>query len=86
MFVATTLKVYAVPDVKPDTTIGEEAPTLVFTPQQANAVYVDITLPPVQAGAVNATDTEVPLATEAVPIVGALATFRALYPGKTIPA
>jgi hypothetical protein len=86
MFVAITLKVYACPVVKPETTIGEEAPTLVFTPQQANAVYVEITLPPVQEGAVNTTDTDVGPAFVAVPIVGASATFRALYPGKTIPA
>jgi len=78
--------VYAPPDVKPETTIGEEAPALVFTPQQAKAVYEEIAPPPVHAGAVNATDTVVLLAAVAAPIVGALATFRALYPGKTIPA
>jgi hypothetical protein len=75
-----------VPEVNPVTTKGEDAPEVNLTPQFANAVYEDMAPPPTQAGAVNGTDTEVPLATVAVPIVGALATFRALYPGKTIPA
>jgi hypothetical protein len=50
------------------------------------AVYVEITLPPVQDGAVNATEIEVPLAEVAVPMVGALATSKGLYPGRRIPA
>ena len=40
-----------------------------------NAVYVVMTLPPVQDGAVKATDTEVALTELAVPIVGALGTL-----------
>jgi len=76
-----------VPVVNPVTTKGEDAPEVVLVPVVVQyAVYEDIAPPPVQAGAVKATDTEVPLADVAVPIVGALATFRALYPGKTIPA
>jgi hypothetical protein len=78
--------VYAVPEVNPVTTKGEDAPVVLYTPQFANAVYAEIAPPPTHAGAVNGTDTEVPLAIVAVPIVGALATFRALYPGKIIPA
>jgi hypothetical protein len=35
MLVAMTLNVYAVPVVKPETTIGEEAPVLVNAPQFA---------------------------------------------------
>jgi hypothetical protein len=67
-----------VPAVKPETTIGDEAPVLANMPQFAYALYEEIAPPPVQAGAVNGTDTVVPLVAEAVPIVGALATFRAL--------
>jgi hypothetical protein len=78
--------VYGVPVVKPVTVIGEDAPVANLTPQLAKTVYEEIAPPPTQEGAVNATDTEVPLADVAVPIVGALATFRALYPGSTIPA
>jgi hypothetical protein len=47
-------------------------------PQFAKAVYDEIAPPPVQEGAVKATETVVLLAAVAVPIVGALATFRAL--------
>jgi hypothetical protein len=84
--VAIALNVYAVPVVNPVTTKGDDAPEVNLIPQFAKTVYPEIAPPPVQAGAVKATDTEVPLADVAVPIVGALATFRALYPGKTIPA
>jgi hypothetical protein len=85
--VAITLKVYAVPLVRPVTAKGDDAPVVLYTPQFAYAVNEEIAPPPTHAGAVNATLT-VPLVAEsvAVPIVGALATFRALYPGKTIPA
>jgi hypothetical protein len=82
--VAIALNVYAVPFVNPVTTKGEDAPEVVFTPQLANTVYEEIAPPPTHAGAVNATDTWVSPAV-AVPIVGALATFNGLYPGKTIP-
>jgi hypothetical protein len=80
------LKVYAWLVVSPVTTKGEDAPVVVLTPQQANTVYEEIAPPPTQAGAVKVTDTDVLLAAVAVPIVGALATFNGLYPGKTIPA
>jgi hypothetical protein len=77
--VALTLNVYALPVVKPETVNGEDAPEVVFVPVVVQyAVYEEIAPPPTQEGAVNATDTEVPLADVAVPIVGALATFRAL--------
>lgn len=59
MFVATTLKVYAVPFVNPVTTKGEDAPVVVLMPQFAYTVYVEMTLPPVQDGAVKATLTEI---------------------------
>jgi hypothetical protein len=78
--------VYAVPVVSPVTTKGEDAPEVLYMPQLAKTVNPEIAPPPTQAGAVKATETVVALATVAVPIVGALATFRALYPGKTIPA
>jgi hypothetical protein len=84
--VAITLKVYVVPVVKPVTVNGEDAPEAVSKPQFANAVYEEIAPPPTQAGAVKTTDAVVLLGEVAAPIVGALATFRALYPGKTIPA
>jgi hypothetical protein len=75
-----------VPFVKPVTVIGEEAPEAVLVPVVVQyAVYEEIAPPPTHEGAVNATDTW-PVPAVAVPIVGALATFRALYPGKTIPA
>ena len=56
------------------------------TPQFAYAVYVEMTLPPVQDGAVNATEILVGLAFVAVPMIGALATNKGLYPGRRIPA
>jgi hypothetical protein len=80
------LNVYAVPAVNPVTTNGEDAPEVNLIPQFAKTVNPEIAPPPTHAGAVNVTETEVLLADVAVPIVGALATFRALYPGKTIPA
>jgi hypothetical protein len=83
--VAIALNVYAVPFVSPVTTRGEDAPEAVLMPQLANTVYDEIAPPPVQAGAVKVTET-CAFPAVAVPIVGALATFRALYPGKTIPA
>jgi hypothetical protein len=84
--VAITLNVYGVQFVKPVTTKGEDAPEAVLAPVVVQyAVYEEIAPPPTQDGAVNATDTWV-FPAVAVPIVGALATFRALYPGKTIPA
>jgi hypothetical protein len=85
--VAITLKVYATAVLKPVTVKGEEAPEAVLVPVVVQyAVYDEIAPPPTQDGAVNGTDIELVLACEAVPIVGASATFRALYPGKTIPA
>ena len=79
MFVAITRKVYAVPVVSPVTVIGEDAPVTRLVPVVVQyAEYVEMTLPPVQEGAVKATDTEVPLADVAVPIVGALATSNGL--------
>jgi len=70
--VALTLNVYAVPEDKPETTIGEDAPVFVKQPGVDVAKYPVITAgEPAQAGAVNGTDTEVGLACVAVPIVGA---------------
>jgi hypothetical protein len=68
---AFTLNVYAVPVVKPETTIGEDAPVFVKQPGVDVAVYESEVGYPAQAGAVKATETDVPLATDAVPIVGA---------------
>jgi hypothetical protein len=84
--VAITLKVYACPEVKPVTTKGEDAPEVRFAPQLLKTVYDEIAPPPTQAGAVKVTEAHKVSPAVAVPIVGALATFRALYPGKTIPA
>jgi hypothetical protein len=84
--VAIALNVYGVPVVNPVTTSGDDAPVVNLTPQQANTVYDEIAPPPTHEGAVNVTDIVVAPVFVAVPIVGALATFRALYPGKTIPA
>jgi hypothetical protein len=84
--VAITLNVYELAAVKPVTTNGDEAPEVNFAPQLLKTVYEDIAPPPTHAGAVKVTDAHNELPAVAVPIVGALATFRALYPGKTIPA
>jgi hypothetical protein len=84
--VAIALNVYAVPAVSPVTTKGEDAPVVSFAPQFEKTVYEDIAPPPTQAGAVKVTEAHKEDPAVAVPIVGALATFRALYPGKTIPA
>jgi hypothetical protein len=73
------LNVYEVPVDSPVTVKGEDAPDAVFVPVVVQyAVYEEIAPPPTQEGAVNATDTDVAPAFIAVPIVGALATFRAL--------
>jgi hypothetical protein len=70
--------VYAWLVVNPVTTNGEDAPEVSFTPQQAKAVYEDIAPPPIQEGAVNATEADVTDACVIAPIVGALATFNGL--------
>jgi hypothetical protein len=70
--VAVTVNVYAVPVVRPVTTSGEDAPVAVKPPGEDVAVYVNDVGYPAFAGAVKATLTDVPLATVAVPIVGAL--------------
>ena len=59
-FVAVTVNVYAFPAVKPDRTIGDDAPVFVtVVPPDAVPVTVnDVTaLPPSEAGTVNATAT-----------------------------
>jgi len=66
--------------------MGDEAPVAVLTPQLATTVYVVITLPPVHEGAVKLTDAQLDTPAVAEPMVGALATFKALYPGRFIPA
>jgi len=73
MFVATTVKVYAVPLVKPFTIIGDEVPVPVKFPGLDVTVYPVMLEPPSEAGAVNATDTSVfPLVAD--PITGASGT------------
>ena len=57
-FVATTVNVYAVPFVKPLTTIGLDAPLAVAPPGDAVTVYETIADPPSLDGASNATDTD----------------------------
>ena len=66
------------PVVKPVTTSGDEAPVVRRAPQFAYTVYVEMTLPPVQDGAVKATDAQLEPPAVAVPIVGALATSKGL--------
>jgi hypothetical protein len=70
-FVAVTVKVYEVPTDNPDTVIGDEPPVPVAPPGLAVTVNPVIAEPPLFAGALNVTDTLVPLAAVAVPIVGA---------------
>lgn len=60
------------PVVRPLTVTGDDAPVPVMQPGVDVAVYpVIVAGTPAQAGAVNATDADVPEATVAVPIVGA---------------
>jgi len=56
-FVAVTVKVYAVPFVNPETTIGLVAPVPVNPPGEEVTVYPVIADPPFEAGALNATET-----------------------------
>ena len=53
--VATTVKVYDASVAKPDTSRGELAPIAVKFPGEDVTVYPVMPLPPVEAGAVNAT-------------------------------
>ena len=70
---ALTLHVYAVPEVKPETTIGDDAPVFVRQPGVDVAKYpvIQAGKAPVQTGAVNGTDAVVAVGAVAVPIVGA---------------
>lgn len=70
LLVAATVNVYAVPLVRPVTTIGLDEPEALCPPVFDVTVYEVIDAPPVEAGAVNATDACSLLAV-AVPIVGA---------------
>ena len=75
LFVAVTVKVYAVPLVRPVTVIGEDAPVAVRPPGEAVTVYPVIADPPVFVGAVKLT-VALPLLTVAeipVGVPGALA-------------
>ena len=80
-FVAVTVKVYAVPVVKPETVIALVHVAAVNVPVMAVptavAVYLVIVAPPFDVGAVQATVTDVGLAMVAVPIVGASGTDTA---------
>jgi len=64
--------------VNPVTVTGEVVFEPEYAPQLVNAVKDEIAPPPTSEGAVTVTDTDVPLADVAVPIVGALGTFKAL--------
>jgi hypothetical protein len=75
-FVATTVKVYAVPFVKPVIVIGLDEPVPVMFPGLDVAVYPVIDEPPV-AFAVNDTDACALLAVTS-PIVGACGTVVAV--------
>jgi hypothetical protein len=70
-FCAFTLNVYAVPVVKPETVMGEDAAVPVMHPGVDVAKYPVIAGYPAQAGAVNGTDAVVAVGLVAVPIVGA---------------
>jgi hypothetical protein len=69
-FVAVTVNVYAVPLVKPETVIGDEAPVPVIPLGLDVTVKLVIADPPLFAGAEKVTDAELEPAV-AVPIVGA---------------
>jgi hypothetical protein len=77
---AATLIVYAVPDIKPVTIIGDALPVapIAFPDESlAVAIYPEIAEPPTLEGAVNVIDNVVadPVVV-AVPIVGALGVFN----------
>ena len=67
---AVTVKVYAVPLVRPETVIGDEAPVPVIALGFDVTVNPVIALDPTKEGAVKVTDAE-ELPPVAVPIVGA---------------
>jgi hypothetical protein len=69
-FVAVTVNVYAVPLLKPETVIGDEAPVPVIPLGLDVTVKPVIAEPPLLAGAVKVTDA-VAFPAVAVPIVGA---------------
>lgn len=71
-FVALTLKVYEVPQVRPVTVNGEDDPVAVLQPGVDVAVYVSVVGLPLHVGAVNVTDAQRDTPAVAVPIVGAL--------------
>jgi len=81
-FVPLTLKVYAVPEVRPETVIGDE-PVPVIEPGVEVAVKV-VTVPPVTA-AVYVTVAVVAVAAVAVPIVGASGTSEIAVPVLVMP-
>jgi hypothetical protein len=71
-FVAVTVNVYAVPVVRPETVIGEEAPVPVILPGLDVTVYPVIAEPPSLVEAVNVTEAVVAPVAVAVPITGIL--------------
>jgi hypothetical protein len=84
--IARTLNVYVELRVNDDTTIGEAALEAYLVPQPVTTAYDIIFPPPIHEGAVKVTEAQREVPNVAVPIVGALGTFRASYPGKLIPA
>jgi hypothetical protein len=75
--------------VRPEIVAGEEEPVpLMVVPSDvflAVATYPVIADPPTLEGAVKVTETDVALATVAVPIVGALGTSSGLKPAEIKP-
>jgi len=82
-FVAVTVKVYAVPLVKPVTVIGLVVPVAVKLPGFDVTVKPVIALPPVLVGAVNDT-VACPSPAVAVPMVGALGAVAFIVSVPTI--
>jgi len=78
-FVAVTVKVYAVPLLRPVTVIGDAAPLTLMPPGEEVTVYEVIAEPPLEAGGVNAIEAWV-FPAVAVPIVGGPGTA----PGVTL--
>ena len=73
--VATTVKVYAVPLVKPFKVIGLDKPVAVYEPGLEVTVYPVIADPPLDAGALKATET-CPFPAVGDPMVGAPGTVN----------
>ena len=85
-FVAVTVNLYGIPVVSPGTVIGLAVLVATIPPGTEVTVYKVIALPPLEAGAVKGTLTEVALSLTAVPIVGAPGTVAGVTAAEAVDA